>query len=107
MPIETKALTVSKAEDSEKKIDVEFLIDSGAVYSVVPAPPLEELGIKPQREKRFYLADGTPVSRKVGNAFFQFQKIIGAAPVIFGEVGDQPLLGATTNKLSILLSIAL
>ena len=34
----------SAPEVTEK---VEFLIDSGAIYSVVPTPILERLGIKP------------------------------------------------------------
>ena len=38
---------------------LDFLIDSGAVYSVVPAPTLERLGIRPLREEEFRLADGT------------------------------------------------
>ena len=37
---------------------LEFLIDSGAIYSVVPAPVLEGLGIKPLKEEEFRLVDG-------------------------------------------------
>ena len=32
---------------------LEFLIDSGAIYSVVPTPILEKLGIKPLTEQEF------------------------------------------------------
>lgn len=32
---------------------IEFLIDSGAIYSVVPIPILEKLGITPTTEKEF------------------------------------------------------
>ena len=32
----------------------------------------------------------------MGDAYFEFQGEGGAAPVIFGEKGDEPLLGATT-----------
>jgi hypothetical protein len=32
----------------------------------------------------------------VGDAYFEYRGDGGAAPVIFGEDGDQPLLGATT-----------
>jgi predicted aspartyl protease len=44
----------------------------------------------------FGLADGTTVSRAVGDAYFEFQGQRGPAPVIFGEEDDEPLLGATT-----------
>ena len=32
----------------------------------------------------------------MGDAYFEFDGQRGAAPVIFGEKGDHPLLGATT-----------
>jgi len=44
----------------------------------------------------FSLADGTTVTRKVGDAYFEIDGHLGPAPVIFGEAGDEPLLGATT-----------
>jgi predicted aspartyl protease len=44
----------------------------------------------------FVLADGTEIRRKVGDAYFEWRGEGGAAPVIFGEKGDEPLLGATT-----------
>ena len=75
---------------------VEFLIDSGAVYSVVPTPVLEGLGIKPLTEQSFRLADGSKISRKKGVAIFKYQNEIGGADVIFGEEGDSSLLGAFT-----------
>jgi len=76
--------------------DVEFLIDSGAVYSLVPTPILRKLGLRPYRSETFSLADGTKVRRKVGDAYFEIDGNRGPAPVIFGEKGDQPLLGVTT-----------
>ena len=75
---------------------VQFLIDSGAVYSVVPAAVLEELGIKPLAVKSFRLADGSKISRKKGVAVFKYKDEIGGADVIFGEPGDSTLLGAFT-----------
>ena len=75
---------------------IDFLIDSGAVYSVVPIPILENLGIKPLAEEEFRLADGTKVVRKKGIALFRYGERVGGADVIFGEDGDQKLLGALT-----------
>lgn len=75
---------------------VNFLIDSGAVYSLVPAATLQRLGIRPHRTVEFSLADGRTVSRRVGDAYFEINGEGGAAPVIFGEKDDEPLLGATT-----------
>jgi clan AA aspartic protease len=75
---------------------VEFLIDSGAIYSVVPTPILESLGIKPLAEQEFRLANGEKIVRKKGIALFKYGDHIGGADVVFGEEGDSLLLGAFT-----------
>lgn len=75
---------------------LEFVIDSGAIYSVVPTPILQRLSIVPLTEQEFRLADGTKVVRKKGVALFKYGDRIGGADVIFGEEGDSTLLGAFT-----------
>ena len=73
-----------------------FLVDSGALYSVVSEKNLLELGIKPQRIQEFTMADGTHVSRKIGDAIFELDGVQAPAPVIFGKKGDATLLGVVT-----------
>ena len=73
---------------------LEFLVDSGAIYSVVPAAVLDRLGIKPLTEQEFRLADGSKIVRKKGVAIFKYGTRIGGADVIFGEEEDSLLLGA-------------
>ena len=75
---------------------VEFLIDSGAIYSVVPTLILERLGIKPLAEQEFRLANGEKITRKKGIALFKYGDRVGGADVIFGEQDDAILLGAFT-----------
>src|SRR5712692_1680163 len=75
---------------------LEFLIDSGAIYSVVPTRVLDQLGIKPLTQQEFRLADGSKSARKKGVALFKYGERIGGADVIFGEAGDSQLLGAFT-----------
>ena len=75
---------------------IEFLVDSGAIYSVVATPILEQLGINPLTEQQFRLADGSKIVRKKGVAVFKYGERIGGADVIFGEEGDSTLLGAFT-----------
>jgi clan AA aspartic protease len=75
---------------------VDFLIDSGAIYSVVPARILMRLGIKPLAEEEFRLADGSTIVRRKGGALFKYEDRIGVADVIFGERDDSNLLGALT-----------
>lgn len=75
---------------------VEFLVDSGAIYSVVPAAILDELGIKPLADAEFILANGEKIVRKKGIALFKYAGKVGGADVIFGEADDSTLLGAFT-----------
>ena len=91
--LEVQVAGPATPEDSEP---VEFLMDSGAVHSVVPASILERLGIKPLDEQVFRLADGTKVVRRKGGAVFRYGERVGVADVIFGEGGDSNLMGATT-----------
>ena len=96
MGITSAILTVREHRKSIKSAEVEFLVDSGAVYSLVPGKVLDELDIEPYKEMSFPLADGTLIKRKISSAYFEFEGEGGPAPVIYGEEGDTPLLGATT-----------
>ncbi len=87
---------VGNPADPEVIRVVEFLVDSGAIYSVVPEPVLRELKIKPIAEQTFRLADGSKITRKKGVAIFRYGDQVGGADVIFGEEGDSTLLGAFT-----------
>jgi predicted aspartyl protease len=85
---------VSNPARPKKAVVHELLVDSGAIYSLLPVAELKKLGIKPVREEVFSLGNGQSVTKQVGNALFEFQGKIGAAPVIFGDEGVF-LLGVT------------
>src|SRR6185436_18240742 len=84
MGLTNQKLVVKESRRARRKAAVNFLIDSGAVYSLVPASTLKQLGIRPYRKVDFSLADGTTITRQVGDAYFEFKGEGGAAPVIFG-----------------------
>lgn len=77
-------------------IELTFLVDSGAVYSVVPSALLRKLRVKPHSTRTFILADGTEINRKIGDVLFRLDGRKGAAPVIFGEKTDSTLLGTVS-----------
>jgi aspartyl protease family protein len=89
-------LNVANPNDPGQAETVEFLIDSGAIYSVVPRPILERLAIKPVSKQIFRLATGQTVERQTGGALFTYREKAGVAAVIFGEESDSTLLGAHT-----------
>lgn len=76
--------------------DVRCLVDSGAVYSLVPRAVLRRLGIKPHSTREFVLANGEVIRRRLATATFEYEGRRGDSLVIVGEPGDDPLLGVTT-----------
>jgi predicted aspartyl protease len=68
-----------------QQAEIEFLVDSGAIYTVIP-----------HSERIFTLADGRQITWPVGNAGFTIGSRQGASVVVFGP-GDTPsLLGVAT-----------
>ena len=75
---------------------VRFLVDSGAVYSVLPRADWRALGLAPERELEFVLADGTALTRGVSECTFEIGGRRATSPVVLGETEDESLLGAVT-----------
>jgi predicted aspartyl protease len=96
MGITVLTVDVANPADPENGREIEFLVDTGAVHSVVQRTILDELGIKPTGVQQFRLADGSQVPRQKGVAFFRYGEYSGGASVIFGEPGDYTLLGVVT-----------
>jgi clan AA aspartic protease len=90
---------VSNPARPQRSARLKFLVDSGALYSVVPAPVLRRLGIKPGKTKSFILADGTEIKRSLGEARFRIDGEEGTSPVIFGEEGGSILLGSISLEV--------
>lgn len=69
-------LTVEIASPAKPKVTekVELLVDSGAIYSVLPQAVLKRLGIKPIAIEEFRLADGSKITRKEGWSALQMRE---------------------------------
>jgi len=78
---------------------VRFLVDSGATYSLLPAPVWESLGLEPTREQTFTLADGTTLERRISTCYLILPQGEDYSPVILGEPGDEALLGVVTLEV--------
>ncbi len=104
MGLTSVRVRIGNPADASRGVEAEMLVDSGAIFSVVPADELRALGIVPEKTERFSLADGTAVTRRVGIARFEVAGRSGGAPVIFGEPGDAWLLGVLSlESLGLLL----
>ncbi|OGY17521.1 MAG: hypothetical protein A2784_05165 [Candidatus Chisholmbacteria bacterium RIFCSPHIGHO2_01_FULL_48_12] len=78
-----------------RKTARKMLVDSGAVYSVVPISTLKQLHIEPIDSQKFILANGEEIEKSIGEARFTIRDKSRVSPVVFGEEGVW-LLGATT-----------
>lgn len=96
-------MTVKNPQDPKKEFVGHFLVDSGAVYSVVPASTLKKIGIVAQDKQKFNLANGEIIEKSVGNALFEYIGKLRSSPVVFGEE-DIYFLGAVTlDSLGVIL----
>jgi predicted aspartyl protease len=84
---------------------LEFLVDSGASYTLLPGSTWRSLGLAPKRSARFTLADGTFVERQISECHIALPQGDGHTPVILGEPGDEALLGVITlENLGLILN---
>ncbi|MEX2431179.1 MAG: aspartyl protease family protein, partial [Dehalococcoidia bacterium] len=89
-------LEIANPGNMDSWAPVECLVDSGAVYSVVPSSVLYQLGIKSIGSQQFRSANGETVMRRKGIAAYRYGERTGGADVIFGEERDANLLGVLT-----------
>lgn len=96
MGIVNATLKITNPLDTSKIFEGEFLVDTGAQYTVVPKPVWQKLGLKPDRKQKFSLADGKIISRPIGSAFVEFQGVKSSSPVVLGSSRDDYLVGVVT-----------
>jgi len=82
----------------DKVVEVEALVDTGAIYSVVRRDVLEQLGVKPLERRRFK-AFGGYVERDVGEAGLVLLGRRRVVPIVFGEEGDVAVIGTTALEI--------
>jgi predicted aspartyl protease len=75
---------------------VNFLVDSGATYTVLPVEVWRAIGLAPRRSIELRLADGTANERKVSECQIRLPLGEGHTPVILGEQNDKAVLGVVT-----------
>jgi len=78
----------------EESIELDGVVDTGAVYSVIPRKVLEKLNVKPL-EKRRFKAFGGYVERDVGEVGVEIMGRKRTVTVIFGETDEITVLGVT------------
>lgn len=95
MGITRVTVEIANVAQPEQRRAIPFIVDTGALMTVVPAALLSELGIQSVTRRRFKGFGGVN-ERPVGFALFHYQEDVTGAPVVFGEPDDSPVLGVTT-----------
>ncbi len=88
-------VTVRNPADPTRSWEGRFFVDTGAIDSLVPRSRLEAIGIEPEGQRVYELADGTEVRMDVAGARIEFMGQLTAGLIIFGEADAEPLLGVT------------
>ncbi len=96
MGITHVTIRIGNPREPTRWFEHKLIVDTGALYSIVPATLLAEIGIEPDRLQTFECADGRRVQREVGGALYEFEGIRSPAPVVFGKRTDAAVLGAVT-----------
>lgn len=82
----------------ERVWEGEFLVDTGAMDTMVPKQHLEAIGIAPKSERAYSMADGTEIRLGISGGDIEFLGESTYATVVFGPENATPLLGATTMQ---------
>jgi aspartyl protease family protein len=86
---------VRNPEEKERQFEIELLVDTGAIYSIIPAKILESLKIERRSIRKMRLADGSVIERHLGIAEVEVKGETAHSNVIFGEEADASILGVT------------
>jgi len=80
----------------ERFVPLDALVDTGATYTWVPRDVLDVVGVVPDEERPFRLADGREVRYPVGWAQIRIGEREQPTIVVFGAPGSDPILGVVT-----------
>ncbi len=86
---------ISNPTEPSKSREKELLVDTGAVYTVVNGRTLREVGIEAVDKMDFSISN-EKLTREVGVSTIEVKGRRWLTNIIFGEEGDNEVLGVTT-----------
>lgn len=82
--------------DGERSVDIEATVDTGALYTMLPASTLRDLGVGPIDSRTFLIGDGSSVSMDIGQAWVALDGLSVTTLVAFAEDDAPPVIGRYT-----------
>ena len=87
--------TIRNPAEPERAWEGEFLVDTGATDTLVPRQHLESIGIVPEGQRDYGLADGNETKFDIAGARIEILGEMTWGTVAFGAEAAEPLLGVT------------
>lgn len=81
--------------DPEKMWQGLYLVDTGASDCLVPRRHLEAIGLEPEGERVYGLADGREIRMAITVGRIEFMGEVVGATIVMGDEDSEPLLGVT------------
>jgi clan AA aspartic protease len=81
---------------ANQQLELEGLVDTGALFSQIPADVLSRIGVIPSGTRAVHYADGTRDVVPVAKADIAIEGVETATVVLCGRAGSLILVGATT-----------
>jgi len=82
--------------DQSRQVEVDAIVDSGAVYSKLPRTLAAELGLIAVKRVQVRLGDNRLIERELAPAWLRCSEERAVVMVALGGEGEPPLLGATS-----------
>jgi aspartyl protease family protein len=89
-------VTVRNIHKPNLESEMDLLVDTDAIYTVLSRERLLELDVEPRDKRRFKTADGRVIERDVGAVEIEIKGHSTYSIVILGEPSNAEVLGVTT-----------
>ena len=95
MGITHVSVTIRNPSDHSRFWEGPFVVDTGAVDCVVPRQHMEAIGLAPEGEREYTLADGSKITMDIAVARVEFMGEIAGVTIAIGDESAEALLGVT------------
>ena len=89
------SVTVRNPAQRDQAWEGLFLVDTGATDCLVPRRHLESIGLVPEGQRIYQLADGSELEMDIAVARVELMGLFVGATIIFSDTDAEPLLGVT------------
>jgi clan AA aspartic protease len=90
---------VANVSDRNLRVELEFIVDTGAIYTVIPKSVAERLRLKETGRRKFKMVNGDVVEYPISEAYITINGEGVTSVVAIADEKTPLLLGVTTLEL--------